>query len=34
MAGKLVSAEMLENLKKQVADQLDEGSGHHIRQME
>ena len=34
MAGKLVSTEMLENLKKLVTDQLGEGSGHHIRQME
>jgi hypothetical protein len=34
MAGKLVSSEMLGKLKSHVTEQLDEGSGHHIRQME
>ena len=34
MAGKLVPPEMLGKLKSQVAEQLEEGSGHHIRQME
>jgi hypothetical protein len=34
MAGKLVSPEMLGKLKNHVTEQLEEGSGHHIRQME
>jgi hypothetical protein len=34
MAGKLVSPEMLGKLKTQVTEQLEDGSGHHIRQME
>ena len=34
MAGKLISPDMLAILKNKVAEQLDDGSGHHIRQME
>jgi hypothetical protein len=34
MAGKLISPEMLGKLKGQVTEQLEDGSGHHIRQME
>jgi len=34
MAGKLISPETLGKLKGLVAEQLDDGSGHHIRQME
>jgi hypothetical protein len=34
MAGKLISSDMLGKLKEYVTEQLDDGSGHHIRQME
>jgi DNA-binding MurR/RpiR family transcriptional regulator len=34
MSGRLVTPLMLENLKSQVALQLEDGSGHHIRNME
>jgi len=34
MSGKLISPDQLGTLKAHVAQQLDEGSGHHIRQME
>ncbi len=34
MSGKLISPDLLGKLKEHVAQQLDEGSGHHIRQME
>ena len=34
MSGKLISSDLLGKLKEHVAQQLDEGSGHHIRQME
>ena len=34
MAGKLISPELVGTLKEHVAQQLDEGSGHHIRQIE
>lgn len=34
MAGKLISSDMLTTFKDHVTKQLDEGSGHHIRQME
>ena len=34
MSGKLISPDQLGMFKDHVARQLDEGSGHHIRQME
>jgi len=34
MYGKLISSDMLTTFKDHVTKQLDEGSGHHIRQME
>jgi len=34
MSGKLVTPAMLETLKSEVALQLEDGSGHHIRNME
>jgi len=34
MAGKLISPTILGTMKEEVMRQLDEGSGHHIRQME
>jgi hypothetical protein len=34
MSGKLISSDLLGKLKEDVAQQLDDGSGHHIRQME
>jgi len=34
MSGKLISPDLLGTLKAHVAQQLDEGSGHHIRQLE
>ncbi|MDO8873242.1 MAG: hypothetical protein Q7V05_11005 [Methanoregula sp.] len=34
MSGKLISSDLLGTFKAHVAQQLDEGSGHHIRQME
>ena len=34
MSGKLITPDQLGALKAYVAQQLDEGSGHHIRQME
>jgi hypothetical protein len=34
MSGKLISSDLLRKLKEHVAQQLDDGSGHHIRQME
>ena len=34
MSGKLVSPDQLGTFKAHVAQQLDDGSGHHIRQME
>ncbi|WML67351.1 MAG: hypothetical protein METHP_00867 [Methanoregula sp. SKADARSKE-2] len=34
MAGKLISPEVLGNLKGHIAEQLEGGSGYHIRQME
>jgi hypothetical protein len=34
MSGKLISSDLLGKLKEHVAQQLDDGSGHHIRQME
>jgi hypothetical protein len=34
MAGKLITAEALTSMKSEVARQLEEGSGHHIRDME
>jgi hypothetical protein len=34
MSGKLISPELVGTLKEHVAQQLDEGSGHHIRKME
>ena len=34
MTGTLISPGLLATLKEQVAQQLDEGSGHHIRKME
>lgn len=34
MAGKLISPEILGNLKSNVEEQTGDGSGHHIRQME
>ncbi|MFA4850300.1 MAG: hypothetical protein WC626_11295 [Methanoregula sp.] len=34
MSGKLISSDLLGKLKEHVAQQLEEGSGHHIRQME
>ncbi|PKL69658.1 MAG: hypothetical protein CVV30_08910 [Methanomicrobiales archaeon HGW-Methanomicrobiales-1] len=34
MAGKLISPDLVVKLKDHVAQQLDEGSGHHIRMME
>jgi hypothetical protein len=34
MSGKLISPAQLGTLKENVAQQIDEGSGHHIRQME
>ena len=34
MAGSLISPDMLGKLKDRVAEQLEDGSGHHIREME
>jgi hypothetical protein len=34
MSGKLISPDLVATLKEHVAEQLDEGSGHHIRKME
>jgi hypothetical protein len=34
MSGKLISSDLLGKLKEHVGQQLDDGSGHHIRQME
>jgi hypothetical protein len=34
MSGKLISSDLLGKLKAHVAEQLDDGSGHHIRQIE
>ena len=34
MSGKLVSPDQLGTFKNHVAQQLEDGSGHHIRQME
>jgi hypothetical protein len=34
MSGKLISPELVATLKDHVAQQFDEGSGHHIRMME
>jgi|GEM_PF-1174436 len=34
MAGKLINPEMLGSIKEEVARQFEEGSGHHIRQIE
>ena len=34
MSGELIAPGMLENFKNQVAQQPDEGSGHHIWKME
>ena len=34
MAGRLISPSMLGTMKDEVAMQLEDGSGHHIRQME
>ena len=34
MVGKLISPEMVGTFKDHVTNQLDEGSGHHVRKME
>jgi hypothetical protein len=34
MSGRLISPDQVVTFKEQVAQQLDEGSGHHIRKME